>query len=373
AAVSPGATEQGNRSEVVPETQPGSETTTPATHAAASNAAAPDPELDRLQSRRSQLQGDVERLEEELRLIQEELVEAKQALSTMIREASRELLERRQALKLSIEQLEQRQEKIQEEMKQNFAGASQELAVRVQSFKNFLVGSLQDLVVAADDLKLVPEAPEVPVASGPAQADGAGKDKKGTGDGQARTPRFAEQSFAEEAQEIRQLLDQYRTSPDYYGSPWQLRRTFEPIHADRVANWFFRQGGRGAIRSLGGRTQNILVASAVISILNYFYGEQLSALILANNPERLGDWRRGLQDCLGIARSDFGPNRGIALFEDPLPLAQRADRILRSGNLPLIIIDESESVIDLSVLQFPIWLAFAVDPADRRSQSQDYF
>lgn len=325
-----------------------------------------------LQARKAQLEGEVADLEAELKLLQEELVEAKHALSTMIREASRELLERRQALKLSIDQLEQRQEKLQEEMKQNFAGASQELAVRVQSFKNFLVGSLQDLVVAADDLKLVPEAAEPIAASGPAQAT---TDPKATKDGQpARTPRFAEQSFAEEAQEIRQLLDQYRTSPDYYGPPWQLRRTFEPIHADRVSNWFFRQGGRGAIRSLGGRTQNILVASAVVSILNYFYGEQLSALILANNPERLGEWRRGLQDCLGIARSDFGPNRGIALFEDPYPLAQRADRILRSGNLPLIIIDESEAAIDLSVLQFPIWLAFALDPADRRGQSSpEYF
>lgn len=330
--------------------------------------------LDSLQARKAQLQKEVADLEAQLELLQEELMEAKQALSTMIREASQELKERRQALKLSIEQLEQRQEKIQEEMKQNFAGASQELAVRVQSFKNFLVGSLQDLVVAADDLKLVPEAPNAPAASGSAvgsaATDPSNPEAKA---GQARTPRFAEQSFAEEAQEIQQLLDQYRNSPDYYGPPWQLRRTFEPIHADRVSNWFFRQGGRGAIRSLGGRTQNILVASAVVSVLNYFYGEQLSALILANNPERLGEWRRGLQDCLGIARSDFGPNRGVALFEDPFPLAQRADRILRSGNLPLIIIDESETAIDLSVLQFPIWLAFARDPADRRSQPQEYF
>ncbi|MGA1262560.1 MAG: DUF3086 domain-containing protein [Prochlorothrix sp.] len=361
------------------EPAPSSPTTSPTPAASSNPSPASDPSsasdaaatLDSLQARKAQLQKEVADLEAQLELLQEELMEAKQALSTMIREASQELKERRQALKLSIEQLEQRQEKIQEEMKQNFAGASQELAVRVQSFKNFLVGSLQDLVVAADDLKLVPEAPDAPAASGSAATPDPSKPEAKTG--QARTPRFAEQSFVEEAQEIQQLLDQYRNSPDYYGPPWQLRRTFEPIHADRVSNWFFRQGGRGAIRSLGGRTQNILVASAVVSILNYFYGEQLSALILANNPERLGEWRRGLQDCLGIARSDFGPNRGVALFEDPFPLAQRADRILRSGNLPLIIIDESETAIDLSVLQFPIWLAFARDPADRRSQPQEYF
>ena len=321
------------------------------------------PELQTLQAQKAQLLGELADLEEQIAILQDELLEAKHALSTMIREGCRELKERRQALKLSIEQLEQRQERIQTEMRQNFAGASQDLAVRVQSFKTFLVGSLQDLAVAADDLKLVPEATPAPAPAAPTPATPSPGSPSA-----ARIPRFAEQSFTEESEEIRQLLDQYRTKPDYYGPPWQLRRTFEPIHGDRVSSWFFQQGGRGAVRSLGGRTQNILVASAVISILNYFYGEQLSALILANSPERLGEWRRGLQDCLGIARSDFGPNRGIALFEDPLPLAQRADRILRTGNLPLILIDESESTIDLSVLQFPLWLAFAQDPSDRRTQ-----
>lgn len=318
-------------------------------------------EIANLQAQKDQLLEETADLEDQLVALQEELAEAKQALSLMIREACRELRERRQALKTSIEQLEQRQEKIQEEMRQSFAGTSQELAVRVQSFKNFLVGSLQDLVTAADELKLVPETPPAPTTTAPPDPSPSTEGRTN------RSPRFTEQSFGEETQEIRQLLEQYRTTPDYYGPPWQLRRTFEAIHADRATNWFFQQGGRGAVKSLSTRSQNILVASAIISILNYFYGDQLSALILANSPERLGEWRRGLQDCLGISRSDFGPNRGIALFEDPFPLAQRADRILRTGNLPLIIIDESEATVDLSILQFPLWLAFALDPSDRRT------
>lgn len=158
------------------------------------------------------------------------------------------------------------------------------------------------------------------------------------------------------------MLDQYRTQPNYYGSPWQLRRTFEPIHAERVGNWFFSQGGRGALRSMGSRLQNILITSTVVSVLRKVYGDRLRTLVLANSPERLGEWRRGLQDCLGISRSDFGPDRGVVIFEAPEALIVKADRLMKEGALPLIIIDETEDQISLGLLQFPLWLAFAPDP-----------
>ncbi|HEY9598290.1 MAG TPA: DUF3086 domain-containing protein, partial [Cyanophyceae cyanobacterium] len=149
---------------------------------------------------------------------------------------------------------------------------------------------------------------------------------------------------------------------DYYGPPWQLRRTFEPIHAERVSYWFFSQGGRGAIKTMGSRLQNILVASAVISVMRTLYSDRLRPLIIANTPERLGEWRRGLQDCLGISRGDFNPERGIVLFEEAAVLVQRADRLIAQKQLPLIIVDETEDQISLSMLQFPLWLAFAPDP-----------
>ncbi|MCU0523378.1 MAG: DUF3086 domain-containing protein, partial [Elainella sp. Prado103] len=175
-------------------------------------------------------------------------------------------------------------------------------------------------------------------------------------------PRFVESGFQEQVNRIRKLLDQYRTAPDYYGPPWQLRRTFEPVHAERVSNWFFTQNGRGAIRTMGSRLQNILIASAVISVLNELYGERLRPLILGNSPERLGEWRRGLQDCLGVSRADFGIDEGIVLFEAPEPLVQRADRLVKQRQLPLIIVDETEEFISVALLQFPLWLAFAPDP-----------
>jgi hypothetical protein len=43
-------------------------------------------------------------------------------------------------------------------------------------------------------------------------------------------------------------------------------------------------------------------------------------------------------------------------------LAQKADRLVKDGKLPLIVIDETEDLISLSILQFPLWLAFAADP-----------
>jgi hypothetical protein len=301
------------------------------------------------------LQAEITALETQRDALDREIQAQQSQLAQMIRIGLEELHNRKRDLQQGIEQLERRQERIQTEMRQNFAGVSQDLAIRVQSFKEYLVGSLQELVAAAEDLNLVPPAPPAaPVETTPAP-------KKAT------AAAVGDEGFKGQTREIRRLLDQYRTNPDYYGPAWQLRRTFEPIHAERVSNWFFEQGGRGAIRGLGTRSQNILVASAIISILTEFYGEQLVTLVLANTPESLGEWRRGLQDCLGISRADFGPNQGIALYEDPAPLVQKADRLVQARDFPLVIIDEAEALIDLSLLQFPLWLAFVSDP---RRQSQ---
>lgn len=317
-------------------------------------------ETTELEQRVVNLQRQAEELKQEIAALQggkqmllEQMSESQASLGRMIQEALRELEQRKQTLQISVEQLERRQERIRTEMKTTFAGVSQDLAIRVQGFKDYLVGSLQDLAVAAEQLDLIPQS----TGSETVAIKEAIPSVK-----EAPTPGFAEQGFEEQGKQIRKLLDQYRTRPDYYGSPWQLRRTFEPIHAERASYWFFTQGGKGALRSMGSRLQNILVASAIISVLRSLYGDELRPLILVNTPERLGEWRRGLQDCLGISRSDFSPEQGVVLFEAPEPLAQKADRMLKEGELPFIVIDETEDLISLSVLQFPLWLAFARDP-----------
>jgi hypothetical protein len=121
---------------------------------------------------------------------------------------------------------------------------------------------------------------------------------------------------------------------------------------------------------MGSRLQNILVGSSIISVIHSLYGDRSRALILANTPERLGEWRRGLQDCLGISRTDFGPERGVVLFESPEALIQKAERLVEDKQLPLVIIDEAEDQVNLALLQFPLWLAFAPDP---QKPSSNYY
>jgi hypothetical protein len=306
------------------------------------------------------------------RLTQDQFKRIQSDVSRMVQQGTAELEQRKRTLQMEIEKLERRQERIQAEMRTTFAGASQDLAVRVQGFKDYLVGSLQDLASAAEQLPLIPPEPAAPAPT----VERAGiQDRRETAPAQETSSievGFASSTFQDQTERIRSLLDQYRMRPDYYGPVWQLRRTFEPIHAERVSSWFFAQGGRGAIKSMGSRLQNVLVASAVISILNTLYGNRLVTLVLSNTPERLGEWRRGLQDCLGVSRQDFGTGRGLMLFDAPEPLAQRAERVSADNGLPLIIVDEAESVISLSILQFPLWLAFAPDPLNPVAE-YDYF
>jgi Protein of unknown function (DUF3086) len=283
--------------------------------------------------------------------LQQQIAIARQAYEQMTQAALADLEQRRQNLKVSIEQLERKRDRVQAEIAQSFAGSSQEIAVRIQGFKDYLVGSLQDLVTIAEEIEfseplpltvsmtpkssLEPAVPTIP----PAQ--------------------FREPAYQSNARRIRELLSQYQAAPDYYGPPWQVRRTLEQIHVDRTKDWFLEQGGRGTLRSGSSRLQNILIATTAISILRSLYGDYLRVLVLANSPERLGEWRRGLQDCLGLERSDFGPNGGVILFEEPEPLALKAERIMTDRDMPFIILDDSEGLVSLALLQYPIWLAFA--------------
>jgi gas vesicle protein len=314
----------------------------------------------RLQQQKQALQVEIQDLvAQKNQMISAQSAEIQSSLGRLVEEGLRELEQRKKELQSNIEQLERRRDRINEEMQTTFAGVSQNMAIRVQGFKDYLVGSFQYLAAAAEQLDL-------PELQPPRRETSSNRPERRTAappSDAAPNPQFARASFQNNIAQVRELLEQYRTRPDYYGPPWQLRRTFEPIHAERVSDWFLRQGGRGSLRSMGSRLQNILVASAAISILRDLYRDRAKVLVLANTPERLGEWRRGLQDCLGISRSDFGPSRGVVLFESPEALVQKAERLVAAKELPLIIIDDTEERIDLALLQFPLWLAFAPDPA----------
>ncbi|MBP0020128.1 MAG: DUF3086 domain-containing protein [Cyanobacteria bacterium SBLK] len=310
-----------------------------------------------LERHKAELEAEVNDLENQReRLIASETTAVQEAIARMILNGTKELEERREILQQDVEKLEKRRDRAREEMSKNFSGVSQDIAIRVQSFKNYLVGSLQELAETAEQLNLPESRPSRELSPRERRSREERQPKE------APSPQFAKQSFKEQQRQVSSILDRYRTRPDYYGPPWQLRRTFEPIHAERVQQWFFKQGGRGTTRSMGSRLQNILIASAAISVLRHLYDDRLRVLVLANTPERVGEWRRGLQDCLGISRGDFGPKRGISLFESPEALVQKADRFVEEKQLPMIIMDETEDLVNLSLLQFPLWLAFAPDP-----------
>ena len=278
--------------------------------------------------------------------------------------ALQELQEKRATLQGEIQALEQRKDQLTEEISRSFTGQSEEIAKRVRGFQDFLVGALQDLAASAEQAQLV---------SLPLQVQPSSLDQQQAA--QAAAPQAAPAAaglFSEDEEVIRNWLASFQGQPDFSADPWRLRRTLEAEGTALLEDWFLQQGGRGAQPSRGTRHRNVVVASAAVAILGDLYGERFQTLVLASRPERLGEWRRGLQDCLGLSREDFGPNSGIVLFERPEALVERADRLEEQNELPFIVIDAAERAIEIPILQFPLWLAFAGTPIEIAAEDDLY-
>jgi len=261
----------------------------------------------------------------------------------------------RKQLEKELEDLSKKKAKIDTELKSSFTGQSDAIARKVKGFQEYLTGALQDLAQSAEQLELVVP----PVIVKPSPLD---KNKKIELSTEQEVIPAISDTFKPDESLIRRCLSQFLEQPDFYAEPWKLRRSLESIDIEMLEDWFFSMGGRGAQPSRGSRSKNALVAAGIIAILGELYGDQFQTLVLASQPERLGEWRRCLQDSLGLNREDFGPNSGIVLFERSDGLIERADRLEERGELPLIIIDAAEINVEIPILQFPIWLAFAGGP-----------
>jgi hypothetical protein len=327
-----------------------------------------DGKIEPLLRKEATIKAEIAKLQATQATLEQQIATTQTSIGQIVQTSISDLEQRRQKLQISVEQLERRRDRIEKEINKSFAGASQDIAIRLQGFKDYLVGSLQDLVVIAEEI----EFPEPPPAQIRIQTPISKDIPIPTATPKQQNPQFVEPAFKGTASKVRASIDRYRTAPDYYAPAWQLRRTLEPVHADKVSDWFFAKDGRGAVRTMGSRLQNILVAATAVSALRELYGDYLRTLVLANLPERLGDWRRGFQDCLGLSKPDFGGNGGIILFEDPEALVQKVDRIIANKEMPLIIIDNSEGQISLSILQYPLWLAFAPDPDRQVDDFREY-
>tara|TARA_Y100001968_G_scaffold322748_1_gene359374 strand:+ start:1362 stop:2369 length:1008 start_codon:yes stop_codon:yes gene_type:complete len=270
--------------------------------------------------------------------------------------ALKELKDKRDSIEKEINELSTRKEKLEMELKNTFTGQSDVIARRMKGFQDFLSGALQDLSKSAEQMNLGKQT----VILQPSPLDAIQEENRN--DELPEIEPAISDIFKPDELIIRECFKDFLGQPDFYAEPWKLRRSLEQKDIDILSDWFFSMGGRGAQPSLGNRAKNILLSAGLISILGELYGERFQTLVLAGQPERLGEWRRGLQDALGLGREDFGPASGIVLFERADGVIDRADRLEERNEVPLIIVDSSEQYVDIQILQFPLWLAFAPGP-----------
>ena len=279
----------------------------------------------------------------------------------LIQLALTDLQNRRDALQQEIEDLIERKRALEKEMTASFVGQSDAIARKVKGFQDYLGGALQGLVQSVETMELVVQPMVVQPSPLDAQAAASADEPSAAAAGAA--PALAD-NFRPDETLIRANLTRFLEQPDFYAEPWKLRRSLDASDTAMLEDWFFNQGGRGAQASRGSRPRNVLVGAALIAVIGELFGDQFQTLVLAGRPERLGEWRRGLQDALGLGREDFGPSSGIVLFERGDALVERADRLEERGEVPLILIDAAERFVDIPVLQFPLWLAFAAGPGE---------
>ncbi len=263
-----------------------------------------------------------------------------------------ELISKKVSLIREIKDLEIKKNELNKEIESNFKGQSDNIAKRVKGFQEYLTGSLQNLSQNVEKLELVSQ----PIVVKPSPLD----EKKAfsTKTELMSVPALSE-TFKPDEKIIRSCFSTFTKQPDFYAEPWKLRRSLDSTDIEVMDDWFFNMGGRGSLESRGSRQKNALLSAGLIAILGELYGDQFQTLILASQPERLGEWRRILQDSLGLTRDDFGPSSGIVLFERPEGVIERADRLETDEELPFIIVDAAETNVEIQILQFPLWLAFA--------------
>jgi len=263
-----------------------------------------------------------------------------------------DLVTKKESLVKEIKDLETKKNELEQNIESNFKGQSDNIAKRVRGFQEYLTGALQNLSQNVEKLELVSQ----PIIVKPSPLDEKKLDV--STNNVVNVPALSD-TFKPDQEIIKSCFSSFIEQPDFYAEPWKLRRSLDSSDIEIMDEWFFNMGGRGSLESRGSRQKNALLSAGLISILGELYGDQFQTLILASQPERLGEWRRILQDSLGLTRDDFGPSSGIVLFERPEGVIERADRLEANEELPFIIIDAAETSVEIPILQFPLWVAFA--------------
>jgi hypothetical protein len=279
-------------------------------------------------------------------------IQSNKSFDEISNEIFRDLVSKKDSLVKEIKELETKKDELEKDIDSNFKGQSDNIAKRVKGFQEYLTGALQNLSQNVEKLELVSQ----PIIVKPSPLDEKKEDN--STNNVVNVPALSE-TFKPDEEIIKNCFSNFTEQPDFYAEPWKLRRSLDTSDIEIMDDWFFNMGGRGSLESRGSRQKNALLSAGLISILGELYGDQFQTLILASQPERLGEWRRILQDSLGLTRDDFGPNSGIVLFERPEGVIERADRLEANEELPFIIIDAAETSVEIPILQFPLWVAFA--------------
>ena len=232
------------------------------------------------------------------------------SLNDISNEIFSELISKKTTLINEIQDLEKKKNELNKDIESNFKGQSDNIAKRVKGFQEYLTGSLQNLSQNVEKLELISQ----PIVVKPSPLD---KKENGLNKTELINVPALSETFKPDEQIIRSCFSTFTEQPDFYAEPWKLRRSLDFSDIEVMDDWFFNMGGRGSLESRGSRQKNALLSAGLIAILGELYGDQFQTLILASQPERLGEWRRILQDSLGLTRDDFGPNSGIVLFERP--------------------------------------------------------
>ena len=277
---------------------------------------------------------------------------SKKSFDEISNEFFKDLFSKKESLVREIKELETKKNELEKDIESNFKGQSDNIAKRVKGFQEYLTLALQNLSQSVEKLELVSQ----PIIVKPSPLDE--KKQNNIANNVINVPALSE-TFKPDEKIIKSCFSTFTGQPDFYAEPWKLRRSLEESDIEIMDDWFFNMGGRGSLESRGSRQKNALLSAGLISILGELYGDQFQTLILASQPERLGEWRRILQDSLGLTRDDFGPNSGIVLFERPEGVIEKADRLEANEELPFIIIDAAETSVEIPILQFPLWVAFA--------------
>ena len=196
-----------------------------------------------------------------------------------------ELITKKTSLETEINSLEQKKEILKKEIESSFEGQSDNIAKKVRGFQDYLSGALQNLSLTVEKLELVSQ----PIVVKPSPLDK--KQLNDIKEKKVEVPALSE-TFKPDEEIIRNCFSSFTEQPDFYADPWKLRRSLNSTDIEILDDWFFNLGGRGAIESLGSRPKNALLTAGLISTMGELYGDQFQTLILASEPERLGEWRR---------------------------------------------------------------------------------